>query len=303
MIDLNHLKSFIKIAEDKTLRKAALNLNISQSALSNQIKLLETRLGLPLFDRTSKGMALSDNGRILYSHANEILINVESLSSKAKELAGNSKRTIKIGLNTDGRFLKVGKLTMSLAAHFPNVDFVFISVQTENTFEMLRNEQIDIGFFFGENRENNIKHEVIDYSPVQIVIPRKFIPKDFTPHWKRITPLPWIWTMCKCPYYAIVQNKMDELGLVPNKMITAMDETVVRELLIDGQGVGVLREDDARYVESMGNVYIWEEENFSIPLCLGLLLKNQHNKLHTTVVELVLQIWKGKSLSNTHPTD
>ena len=249
-MEIYQLKSFVKIADTGNLRKAAESLHISQSALSSQIKLLETRLDLKLFDRSAKGMELTENGRILYSHAVATLSSAENFMVKARELTGRIGQQVKIGINTDGSFLKVGRLSRMLTSYFPDIGFFFVSSQTVRTPEMLREELIDIGFFFGENRENDIQTEIISHFDIRIVVPARFWSGDDPLNWNELAGLPWVWSVCDCPFYQIVQVKMESLGLFPNRYVDAMDESVVRELVIDGQGVGILREDDARYAAS-----------------------------------------------------
>ena len=291
-MEIHQLKSFVKIADTGNLRKAAEILHISQSALSSQIKFLETRLDLKLFVRSAKGMELTECGRALYPHALAVLSSAEIFETKARELTGRTERRIKIGINTDGRFLKVGKLSRLLNGHFQGIGFFFVSSETVRTPEMLRQELIDIGFFFGENRESDILAETISHFDIRIVIPQRLLPEaEIT--WELLARLPWVWSVCDCPYYQLVQAKMESLGLAPNRFVDAMDESVVRELVMDNQGIGIMREDDARYAASLSGCRVWEVEKFSVPLSLGILEKNRFNPMYEDIIRLVRQLWCG----------
>ena len=59
-MELYQLKSFLTIALEKNLTRAAETLHLSQSALSSQIKLLEEEFGVPLFSRTSRAIVKND---------------------------------------------------------------------------------------------------------------------------------------------------------------------------------------------------------------------------------------------------
>lgn len=292
-MEIQQLRSFVKIADTGNLRKAAEGLHISQSALSSQIRFLESRLELKLFERSAKGMELTENGRILYSHALAVLSSAETLRTKARELTGRKGLRVKIGINTDGSFLKVGRLSRMLTSYFQGVGFIFVSSQTVRTPEMLREEVIDLGFFFGENREHDIRAETIGHFDIRIVIPARLLPGDAPLTWQTLAGLPWIWSVCACPFYQLVQARMDALGLSPNRFVDAMDESVVRELVIDNQGIGILREDDARYVASLADCRIWEAEKFSVPLSLGILEKNRFNPMYDEIIRLVGELWSG----------
>ncbi|WP_224815692.1 LysR family transcriptional regulator [Hasllibacter sp. MH4015] len=71
-LNYHHLRYFHEVAHEGHLGRAAARLNVSQSALSTQIKQLEERLGLPLFDRVGRTLALTEAGRIALAHADRI---------------------------------------------------------------------------------------------------------------------------------------------------------------------------------------------------------------------------------------
>ena len=119
-MELYQLNSFVTIANTRNLTRASRQINISQSALSNQIKLLEEELATSLFHRSTKGMELTDSGRILLSHAQEVLKSADNMKQKAFHLNRAPAGTVTIGLNTEPNFLRVSTLNKELASRFPD---------------------------------------------------------------------------------------------------------------------------------------------------------------------------------------
>lgn len=72
MLNYHHLRYFREVAHEGNLTRAAERLNVSQSALSTQIKQLEDRLGHPLFERIARRLELTEVGRIALDHADRI---------------------------------------------------------------------------------------------------------------------------------------------------------------------------------------------------------------------------------------
>ncbi|MEO1104902.1 MAG: LysR family transcriptional regulator, partial [Pseudomonadota bacterium] len=72
-LDLAALRSFVAIAQTGGVTKAAMRMNLTQSAVSMQLKRLETALGQPLFERERKAMSLTAQGEQLLSYANRLL--------------------------------------------------------------------------------------------------------------------------------------------------------------------------------------------------------------------------------------
>lgn len=76
-MSLVQLESFVVVAEEGHLGRAARRLHVSQPPLTRRIRSLEDELGVSLFDRTSRGMALRPEGAHLLDHARDILARVE----------------------------------------------------------------------------------------------------------------------------------------------------------------------------------------------------------------------------------
>ena len=292
-VELYQLTSFLEVARCQNLTRAARSLHISQSALSSQIKLLEEELGFPLFSRSSRGMVPTERGRVIESYAAGVITSANQLVSKAREIKGEGLGTVKLGMNTDGGFLKVSKLSRQLTTQHPGIHFVFVSSQTILTPEMLREGIIDIGFFFGEQSARDLVCRHLAQVDIAIVIPRKIYAEAGPLGWPELCELPWIWSQSNCPYYQVVQARLDEMDLKPNKFLDAMDETVVKELVLDGQGVAVMRHDDAHAVCEQGAGTIWQEGGFEVPLHLGRLRSAQGQPVLDTVTEAIVALWRG----------
>jgi LysR family transcriptional activator of nhaA len=95
-LNLHHLRLFRAVARDGTLTGAAKTLNISQSAVSAQIKSLEATLGHDLFERRGRNLVLSEAGRIALDHADEIFRAAENLTATLKRTE-TKRRILRIG--------------------------------------------------------------------------------------------------------------------------------------------------------------------------------------------------------------
>lgn len=95
-LNLHHLRLFRAVARDGTLTGAARTLNISQSAVSTQIKSLEAALGHELFERRGRNLVLSEAGRIALDHADEIFRAADNLTATLKR-AEAKRRVLRIG--------------------------------------------------------------------------------------------------------------------------------------------------------------------------------------------------------------
>ncbi|MBX9860940.1 MAG: LysR family transcriptional regulator [Sphingomonas sp.] len=95
-LNYNHLRYFWAVAQDGNLTRAAERLNVSQSALSVQIRKLEDRLGHPLFERRGRQLHLTEAGKIALDHADAIFATGEELLGTLRE-TGRTRHVVRIG--------------------------------------------------------------------------------------------------------------------------------------------------------------------------------------------------------------
>lgn len=113
MDDLNyhHLRYFREVAREGNLTRAAARVNLSQSALSIQIKTLEERLGHPLFNRVGRRLELTEVGRIVLDHADRIFGAGQELIA-ALQRSGAAAPPLRVGaLSTLSRNFQLQFLT------------------------------------------------------------------------------------------------------------------------------------------------------------------------------------------------
>jgi DNA-binding transcriptional LysR family regulator len=96
-VDTRLLRSFVAVAEEGTLTRAAERLFVSQPALTRQIRQLEAALGVRLFTRSRAGMALTEAGRALAAGAPGVLAGWDGLLRETRDAASRAARVLRVG--------------------------------------------------------------------------------------------------------------------------------------------------------------------------------------------------------------
>ncbi len=96
-MDLRHLRGFVTIADAGSFGRVGTRLNVSQPALSRQIRALEGELRVQLFDRIGRRVRLTPEGEDLLPRARRLLTDVESLSERARALKGGQAGVLRVG--------------------------------------------------------------------------------------------------------------------------------------------------------------------------------------------------------------
>jgi DNA-binding transcriptional LysR family regulator len=96
--ELRLLRYFVALAEELHFGRAAARLYVSQPALSQQIRILEEQVGMPLFVRGSRGVQLTPVGATLLDEARDVLRHAERLEESVEQLRRGTRGTLRIGV-------------------------------------------------------------------------------------------------------------------------------------------------------------------------------------------------------------
>lgn len=139
----------VALAEERSFTRAAAKLLVAQPALSQQIARLEAEVGLPLVDRTTRRVAMTEAGERLVEHARRVLKEVDVAREELADLAGVRGGRLTIGASqTVGAFDLLGVLA-EFHRRYPAVD---LAVREDLSFvlgEQLRADELDLAFVTG----------------------------------------------------------------------------------------------------------------------------------------------------------
>ncbi|MDI1241085.1 MAG: LysR family transcriptional regulator, partial [bacterium] len=120
-MEIRQLKAFLAIAEAKTFTAGARRVNVTQAAISMQIRQLEDEVGLQLFTRTPRRVILTEAGEYLLERARKILREHDSALAEIAEVAGAEYGRLRIG-TASGTFAmnQLPGIMQALKVKFPN---------------------------------------------------------------------------------------------------------------------------------------------------------------------------------------
>ena len=145
-MDIRQLKYFLSVAETGLVTKAAEQLHMTQSPLSQQILALERELGVRLFRRTKKHMELTEAGQVLRRRAEQILSLQLSALAEVRETAVGMKGKLRLGLIPSSGRLWLPSFIRQFHEIYPLITFDLRQGSTEYILELMRHHQIDLGF-------------------------------------------------------------------------------------------------------------------------------------------------------------
>ena len=125
------LKDFICVAKNLNYRRAAEELFISQSALTRRIKTLENTLGIVVFERNTRSVSLTDEGRLLLDSAQNILAALDDLHYQINEVEREERGKVAVYYYETGNYPYVTALIRIMKERFPLIELDIMEVETE----------------------------------------------------------------------------------------------------------------------------------------------------------------------------
>jgi LysR family transcriptional regulator, low CO2-responsive transcriptional regulator len=146
-MEIRQLKAFLAIAEAKTFTAGARRVNVTQAAISMQIRQLEDEVGLPLFTRTPRRVILTEAGEYLLDRARKIMREHDSAVAEIAEVAGAEHGRLRIG-SASAMFAteQLPKIMKDLLTTFSNAELRVASGTSQTLVDKIMHGEIDIAF-------------------------------------------------------------------------------------------------------------------------------------------------------------
>ncbi|ARB25988.1 LysR family transcriptional regulator [Pseudomonas tolaasii] len=146
MLDLRKLRYFLTVAEELHFGRAALRLHLAQPPLTRQISALETELGFKLFDRTSRTVTLTAQGRSFLPYARGVLEQVELTQTIANKLAAGTAGQLALGYVSSIALSDLfSQAIQAFAQRFPDVQLTLVECASGSLGAQVADGRLDIG--------------------------------------------------------------------------------------------------------------------------------------------------------------
>jgi DNA-binding transcriptional LysR family regulator len=142
-VELRHLRYFVAVAEELHFRRAAERLHVAQPAVSEQVRKLEVDLGVQLFERTHRSVALTNAGVALLDEARRVLRQAEVARQAARNAEERATLRLRIGYLPDALPTAVPRALRHVAASLPAVDLDLQSGPALRLVEDVRAGRLD----------------------------------------------------------------------------------------------------------------------------------------------------------------
>lgn len=183
-ISLRQIRVFTAVAQQKSFTRAARELHLTQPAVSQQLKLLEAEVGLPLFEYVNRGIHLTEAGEELLRHAQQINEIIRSASESFAAMRGLKRGVLKLGAVSTAKYFTPSLLS-AFRTEFPQVIIKFTVGNREEIIRQIANNEIDLVIMGRPPKELITSAEAFAKHPLVIIA----APDHPLAHAKRRVPL------------------------------------------------------------------------------------------------------------------
>ncbi|MBU7561576.1 LysR family transcriptional regulator [Weissella cibaria] len=140
------LQYFIAVVETGNFTLAAERSNISQSAISQQLKRLEEQLGVELIKREGRSFTVTLAGQYFYTHGKDLIREVDALVTRTQQVAKPNEAVLRVGYLQNFGSSAFLRAVSQFVKEYPQVDLKIYHGTHEHLYELLRDDKIDLAF-------------------------------------------------------------------------------------------------------------------------------------------------------------
>ncbi|HEY3191811.1 MAG TPA: LysR family transcriptional regulator [Solirubrobacterales bacterium] len=176
MLDVRRLRVLREVIARGSFSAAAESLHLSQSAVSQQIAVLEREVGIPLLERTSEGPKLTAAGEALVEHGDAVICRLEEAERELAQIAGLEGGRLRLASFPTASATLMTRALSLFRQRFPKVELLFSEDEPEDSFPALKRGDFDLAVVFDYpafplDFARDVEAEMIFEEPMRVALP------------------------------------------------------------------------------------------------------------------------------------
>ena len=251
-MDINHLRDFVILAQTGNFMEAAEQLYSSQSTLSKHIKSIEKELGVPLFDRTTRKVAISKYGQMLLPYAQKIVELQEQYNFILQGSLRTNEETLTLGSIPALAQYKITDVIVNFKKSRPQFMINVMQAGSQEMKELLRQKKIELAFirYIDEVDDDFIKLPYAVDTMVAVLPTNHPLAGQKTISLQLLSDENFLLTAKQTMLYKLSISACQQCGFEPKVAYTDHNLENLAELVIKGMGVALLMKQLALHISS-----------------------------------------------------
>lgn len=241
--DLRHIRSFLVLARARSFTRAAAELHMSQPTLTVQIQQLESAVGVRLFDRNKRHVALTQAGRELLMPLERILIDVEAIATSTEALREHRRGLVTVAALPSMAAALMPKAIQKLAESYPGIAVRVQDGVAATVASLVKSGQVDFGISSLTTGDRALTSQVLLVDRLFAVVPAGHaLAKKRSTTVTELAKHPLVVMGKDSSARMVFEAGFDREGLVPTVAYEVTYASSVSGLVRAGLGIGILPE-------------------------------------------------------------
>ncbi|MBT0963324.1 LysR family transcriptional regulator [Denitromonas iodatirespirans] len=296
-MDYVSLRAFVTVAREGNLTRAAQRLFVTQPALSLQLKKLQAGLELTLFERTPRGMRLTEAGQRLLPAAERALAAGAEFSAAAAGLKDTVVGRLRLGTIVDPEFLRLGTFLGALAERHPALSFELSHGMSGTVARRVEAGELDVAYTLGAPGFPELagRFHVVGLTEFsyRVVAPPGWAGQVRGKGWRALAALPWIETPPESVHHRLLARIFAAEGVRPHVVARVDLEPSMLDLVRSGVALALARDSLALRAAHAEGVAM--ADAVSVPAELGFLCRRDRRTEAPiqAAMDVIEQVWRG----------
>lgn len=272
-MNINQLETFITISKTMSFRKAGELLNLTQPAVSAQIKSLEEEFQTVLIDR-NQPISLTDSGRVFLDHALKIVRTVEELKEKLADLEHTPQGIIHLGTTTSIAMQTLPRVLSYFQNQFPLIKIVIHSMPSSQIMTSVENGTVDVGIAYLFDKHPGLETFVLYYDTFELIVsPQHPLAKTKLASIEELRHIPLIMLSPETAGRRFVDQLFKKLDIVPQIMMELSSSEEVKRMVELNLGAAIVSRLSITNELRQGTLQIIQVPELEISHPVGVIYK------------------------------
>jgi DNA-binding transcriptional LysR family regulator len=278
MAELRRLRSFLAVAEERNFTRAAQRLLVAQPALSRQIRQLEKEIGVPLFERTTHSVELTEAGRFLHERAEALCADEDRMWRDFQAFATGDHSTLTFGYSAATGYGTAPELLAAFAADHPGITVETRLLSTPELLAQVADGSLDAALVRCPPPTPELVRTRVRFEPQGVLLPRdhRLADRDAVPIGELAGERVLLHPRDDNPgHYDAVTALFTRAGLAAQLLIRSISFDAQHTPVIDGQAVSIMGES---VVRSLPAALVWRPLRPAAAIEIHLLTRGRRSR-------------------------
>jgi DNA-binding transcriptional LysR family regulator len=295
-MEIYQIRAFVTVARTGNLTRASEALNLTQPAVTAQVKALEQSLGVTLFERGAGKLSLAKAGESLLPVAESLLGLETQLRAKALALQGELHGDIELGIPSEQMdFLRLGELAAMVTKDLPLVELKTQVLPTEQLAEHVSVGRLSAALTIAMYPPRGVAWMPLRSVAYRLVLTNALAEEAKLKGWQELAKFPWLDGPPGSHIHLLLREIFERHGLTPRVVMHSADQGNMDALVRAGAGCALLREEIALKGANRQEFAIWGHAKIEAVLGFATSVENASEPLLVALTSMLSEIWRERS--------